>query len=63
MFRMDLAGQGLGLRPDENQLVLGDWLSSWMTYCVEKVVSSLVCSSDKWIFGKFLKLTMKLFIG
>ena len=31
-----------------------------MTCCLEKGNGPLVCSSDERIFGKFLKLTMKL---
>ena len=34
----------------------------WMTCFLEKENGPLVCSSDEWIFRKFLKLTMKLLI-
>lgn len=39
-----------------------DWCVQWLTCFLERENNPLVYSSDEWIFGKFLKLTMKLLI-
>lgn len=73
---MDPAGQGLGqslnenqfepirvlMRTSESQFTLEQYVQL-MTCFLEKENGPLVCSSDEWIFEKFLKLTVKLLLG
>lgn len=50
------------MRTSESQFTLEQYVQL-MTCFLEKENGPLVCSSDEWIFEKFLKLTVKLLLG